>query len=432
VKLKRLNASDTNFANDLKTLTHFAGALDPRVDETVAAILSDVQTRGDAAVLELTEKFDRVQATALSQLRISREEMSDAAKNVPTAQLDALKIAAERIRVFHERQKEATWTYTEADGTTLGQIITPLDRVGIYVPGGKAAYPSSLLMGAIPAKVAGVHSLVMVVPTPDGFRNPIVLAAAHIAGVDEAYTIGGAQAIGALAFGTQTIPRVDKIVGPGNSYVAAAKRRVFGLVGIDSVAGPSEILVIADESANPEWVAMDLFSQAEHDEVAQSILITPSAAFADQVDAAIAKFIDEMPRKDIIRASLQGRGATIIVRDMDEACDVSNLIAPEHLEIASDNAAQFVPKLKHAGAIFVGHYACESLGDYCIGPNHVLPTSGTARFASPLGVYDYQKRTSLIHPSIATAQNLGAVAATLAQGEGLHAHARAAQMRLPQ
>jgi histidinol dehydrogenase len=430
VKLRRLHTASATFASELSALTHFAGALDPAIDQAVAGIVDDVRVRGDAAVMEYTAKFDVVNVAQAGALEISHEEMAAAAQNVPTPQMDALRTAADRIRIYHERQKQGSWQYTEADGTVLGQIVTPLDRVGLYVPGGKAAYPSSLLMNAVPAKVAGVGELIMVVPTPRGQRNALVLAAAHLAGVDRAFTIGGAQAVAALAYGTATIPRVDKIVGPGNAYVAAAKRRVFGQVGIDMIAGPSEILVIADDTARADWVAMDLFSQAEHDEVAQSILITPSAAFADQVDAAIARLIAEMPRADIIRASLTGRGATIITRSLDEACEVSNAIAPEHLELALDDAAAYVPKLKHAGAIFVGHYACESLGDYCIGPNHVLPTSGTARFASPLGVYDFQKRSSLIHPSVPAAQRLGEVAATLALGEGLHAHARAAQMRL--
>jgi histidinol dehydrogenase len=430
MKLRRLTTASEHFAAELKALTHYAGALDPKVDSIVARILEDVRSRGDEAVLEYTERFDHLALSDARGLEIPKHEWAAAAQNVPTAQLDALHIAAQRIRSYHERQKQGSWQYTEPDGTVLGQIITPLDRVGMYVPGGLAAYPSSLLMNAIPAKVAGVGELIMVVPTPNGTRNPIVFAAAHIAGVDRLFTVGGAQAVGALAYGTATIPRVDKIVGPGNAYVAAAKRRVFGQVGIDMVAGPSEILVIADDSANPDWVAMDLFSQAEHDEVAQSILITPSVAFADKVDAAVTKLIHSMPRADIIGASLDGRGAIILVRSLEEACAVSDAIAPEHLELALDDAAAYVQKLKHAGAIFVGHFACESLGDYCIGPNHVLPTSGTARFASPLGVYDFQKRTSLIHPSVTAAQKLGMVAATLAHGEGLTAHARAAEMRL--
>ncbi len=429
MKLRRLNTGGADFAENLAQLTHFAGALDPEVDRVVAAILDDVRLRGDAAVLEYTARFDHVSPSNAAALEIDKNELARAAAQIPAAQKEALQIAADRVRVFHERQKQETWIYTEADGTRLGQIVTPLDRVGLYVPGGKATYPSSILMNAIPAKVAGVGELIMVVPTPKGERNVLVLAAAHLVGVDRVFTVGGAQAIAALAYGTATIPRVDKIVGPGNAYVAAAKRRVFGQVGIDMVAGPSEILVIADDTANADWVAMDLFSQAEHDEVAQSILITPSEAFADKVDAAVARLLPTMPRADIIRASLTHRGATIIARSIEEACEVSNTIAPEHLEIAMDNAQAIVPHLKHAGAIFVGHYACESLGDYCIGPNHVLPTSGTARFASPLGVYDFQKRTSLIHPSIPAAQRLAGVAATLAYGEGLHAHARAAEMR---
>ncbi len=429
MKLRRLNTCGADFAVSLANLTHFAGALDPEVDRVAAEILDAVRTRGDDALLKYTARFDRVNVTSASALEISKDEIARAATEIPAAQFEALQIAADRVRTFHERQAQGSWQYTEADGTTLGQIVTPLDRVGLYVPGGKATYPSSILMNAIPAKVAGVGELIMVVPTPNGVRNPLVLAAAHLTGVDRVFTVGGAQAVGALAYGTATIPRVDKIVGPGNAYVAAAKRRVFGQVGIDMVAGPSEILVIADDTANADWVAMDLFSQAEHDEVAQSILITPSIAFADKVDAAIARLLPTMPRAEIIRASLSNRGATIIVRSLEEACEVSNTIAPEHLELALDDAERWVKHLRHAGAIFVGHYACESLGDYCIGPNHVLPTSGTARFASPLGVYDFQKRTSLIHPSIPAAQKLAGVAATLAYGEGLHAHARAAEMR---
>jgi histidinol dehydrogenase len=427
--MRVLNANDATFSAELVALTHYAGALDPQVDATVATILQEVRTRGDEAVLEYTAKFDHFTAANVRALKVDKSDLAAAWREIPAAQQSALEVAAERIRIFHERQKQESWTYTEADGTRLGQIVTPLDRVGIYVPGGKAAYPSSLLMGAIPAKVAGVGELVMVVPTPHGVRNPVVFAAAHLAGVDTVFTVGGAQAVGALAYGTATIPRVDKIIGPGNAYVAAAKRRVFGQVGIDMVAGPSEIVVIADDTANPDWVAMDLFSQAEHDEVAQSILITPSPAFAAKVQTSIAKLIGEMPRADIIRASLTNRGAIIVVCDLAHACEVSDAIAPEHLELMFDEAEHYVAKLKHAGAIFVGHYACESLGDYCIGPNHVLPTSGTARFASPLGVYDFQKRTSLIHPSVSAAQSLSRVAATLAHGEGLQAHARAAEMR---
>jgi histidinol dehydrogenase len=427
--MRVLDADNATFDAALIALTHYAGALDPQIDATVALILQEIQTRGDEAVLEYTAKFDHLTATSVSALKVDRSELAAAWRDIPSAQQSALEVAAERIRIFHERQKQESWTYTEADGTRLGQIVTPLDRVGIYVPGGKAAYPSSLLMGAIPAKVAGVSELVMVVPTPHGVRNAVVFAAAHLAGVDTVFTVGGAQAVGALAYGTATIPRVDKIIGPGNAYVAAAKRRVFGQVGIDMVAGPSEIVVIADDTANADWVAMDLFSQAEHDEVAQSILITPSPAFAAKVQASVAKLISDMPRAEIIRASLTNRGAIIVTRDLQHACEVSDAIAPEHLELMFDDAEAYVARLKHAGAIFVGHYACESLGDYCIGPNHVLPTSGTARFASPLGVYDFQKRTSLIHPSVSAAQSLSRVAATLAHGEGLTAHARAAEMR---
>jgi histidinol dehydrogenase len=402
------------------------------VDNKVAEIVADVRARGDAAVMEYTKRFDRVEVQSARQLELSQAHLQSALKNLPKEQAQALASAADRIRSFHERQKGETWTYTEPDGTILGQRVTPLDRAGLYVPGGKAAYPSSVLMNAIPAKVAGVSELIMVVPTPDGVRNELVLAAAALAGVDRVFTIGGAQAVAALAFGTETIPAVDKITGPGNAWVAAAKRRVFGVVGIDMVAGPSEILVICDGLTSPDWVAMDLFSQAEHDEIAQAILLCPHSDFLDQVEQSINKLIETMPRAEVIRASLSGRGAFILTKDLSEACEISNRIAPEHLELSVQNPEVYLPLLRHAGAIFMGRFTSESLGDYCAGPNHVLPTGRTARFASPLGVYDFQKRTSLIQVSAKGAQHLGSIASTLAHGEGLTAHARAAEFRLEQ
>jgi histidinol dehydrogenase len=380
--------------------------------------------------LDYTNRFDKTNATTLAQLEIPQDELLAALNGLPAEQRDALKAAADRVRVYHEKQLMASWQYTEADGTILGQQVTSLDRVGLYVPGGKAAYPSSVLMNAIPAKVAGVEELIMVVPTPNGEKNQLVLAAAAISGVDRVFCIGGAQGVGAMAYGTETVPQVDKIVGPGNAYVAAAKRRVFGVVGIDMVAGPSEILVICDGKTNPDWVAMDLFSQAEHDELAQAILLSPDAAFLDQVHASIQKLVQTMPRKEIISTSLTDRGALIQVRDLDEAAEISNYIAPEHLELSLEDPLAFSKKIKHAGAIFMGRDTCEALGDYCAGPNHVLPTSRTARFSSPLGVYDFQKRSSLIFVSSAGAQTLGKVAATLAYGEGLQAHAQSAEYRL--
>ena len=399
----------------------------------MAAILADVRARGDAAVLDYTARFDGVTAASVAELAIPRRELLAALDAVPLARRHALEAAAQRVRSYHERQLEAcgrSWSYRDGDGTLLGQKVTPLDRVGIYVPGGKATYPSSVLMNALPARVAGVGEIVMTVPTPGGERNPMVLAAAAIAGVDRVFAIGGAQAIGALAYGTATVPAVHKITGPGNAYVASAKRRVFGVVGIDMIAGPSEILVLADGTTPPDWVAMDLFSQAEHDELAQSVLLCPDAAYITAVRAAIDRQLPAMPRRDVIRASLEGRGALIRTRSMEEACEISNRIAPEHLEVSSREPQRWEPLLRHAGAIFLGAFTSESLGDYCAGPNHVLPTSGTARFSSPLGVYDFQKRSSLIEVSEAGAQVLGPIAAELAQGEGLQAHARAAQMRL--
>ena len=428
--MRRLDTATPGFAEALGALIAFESAQDPDVDVAVAAIIHDVRARGDAAVLEYTARFDRLAAPSVAALEIPEAAMHDAFVSLPADQRDALTRAAARIRSYHERQRTSGWSFTEADGTELGQRVTPLDRVGIYVPGGKAAYPSSVLMNAIPAQVAGVREIVMVVPTPDGVRNPLVLAAASLAGVTRVFTIGGAQAIAALAFGTQTVPAVDKICGPGNAYVAAAKRRVFGTVGIDMVAGVSEIVVVADSSANPDWVALDLFSQAEHDEMAQAILLTPDAALIDRVEESARRLLAEMPRAEIIRASLSRRGALVQTRDLADACAVVNRIAPEHLELAVADPEALLPQIRHAGAIFVGHYASEALGDYCAGPNHVLPTGRTSRFSSPLGVYDFQKRSSVLRLSRAAAQTLGPVAATLARGEGLIAHARSAEARL--
>ena len=429
----RLDTTDADFEARFATRLHWSAETDADIETRVAQILADVRARGDAAVLEYTCRFDALQAASVAELELGASALRQAFDGLPAAQRDALQQAAARIRRYHEAQLDAcgrSWEVREADGTRLGQKVTPLDRVGIYVPGGKAAYPSSVLMNAIPAHVAGVPEIVMVVPTPRGERNPLVLAAAHVAGVSRAFTIGGAQAVAALAYGTATIPKVDKITGPGNAYVASAKKHVFGTVGIDMIAGPSEILVLADGTTPPDWVAMDLFSQAEHDELAQSILLCPDGAYLDAVQAAIDRLLPTMPRAEIIAKSLNGRGALIRTRDMAEACAISNRIAPEHLEIASREPQRWEPLLRHAGAIFLGAYTSESLGDYCAGPNHVLPTSGTARFSSPLGVYDFQKRTSLIEVSADGAQTLGRIAAVLAHGEGLTAHARAAELRL--
>jgi histidinol dehydrogenase len=429
----RLSTTSASFDAEFKARLHWSADADAAIEKVVADILADVQTRGDDAVLEYTHRFDRLGAKTLPELELTQTELKAAFEALPAAQRDALESAARRVRSYHEAQKKASgesWSYRDADGTLLGQKVTPLDRVGIYVPGGKAAYPSSVLMNAIPAHVAGVGEIIMVVPTPGGEKNPLVLAAAYVAGVTRAFTIGGAQAVAALAYGTATIPAVDKITGPGNAYVAAAKRRVFGTVGIDMIAGPSEILVLADGTTPPDWVAMDLFSQAEHDELAQSILLCPDAAYIERVQAEIDRLLPTMPRADIIAASLNGRGALIHTRSMEEACEISNRIAPEHLEVSSSEPNRWEPLLRHAGAIFLGAFTSESLGDYCAGPNHVLPTSGTARFSSPLGVYDFQKRSSLIEVSEAGAQVLGPVAVTLAEGEGLQAHAEAARMRL--
>jgi len=429
----RLSTASSSFELDFKARLHWSAETDAGIEQRVADILRDVQTRGDAAVLDYTARFDGLQASAMAGLELTQAELKVAFDALPAVQREALQAAAARVRSYHEAQRKASgesWSYRDEDGTLLGQKVTPLDRVGIYVPGGKAAYPSSVLMNAIPAHVAGVAEIIMVVPTPKGEKNMLVLAAAYVAGVTRAFTIGGAQAVAALAYGTATIPKVDKITGPGNAYVAAAKRRVFGTVGIDMIAGPSEILVLADGSTPADWVAMDLFSQAEHDELAQSILLCPDAAYIDQVQASINRLLPEMPRAEIIARSLTDRGALILTRSMEEACAISNRIAPEHLEVSSRDPHRWEPLLKHAGAIFLGAYTSESLGDYCAGPNHVLPTSGTARFSSPLGVYDFQKRSSLIEVSEAGAQTLGRIASTLAHGEGLQAHARAAEMRL--
>ncbi len=443
---------DSDFEKKFTTRLHWSGAQDAAIEERVAEILVDVKKRGDAAVLEYTARFDGLQASSMEELELTQADFKTAFDGLPTKQQHALQSAAQRVRTYHEAQKKAcgeSWSYRDADGSLLGQKVTPIDRAGIYVPGGKAAYPSSLIMNAVPAHVAGVGEIIMVVPTPvrgsvatggkgdtsastatRGERNNLVLAAAYVAGVSRAFTIGGAQAVAALAYGTATIPKVDKITGPGNAYVAAAKRSVFGQVGIDMIAGPSEILVIADGSTPPDWVAMDLFSQAEHDELAQSILLCPDQSYIDQVLASIARLLPDMPRRAIIETSLVNRGMFILTRSMQEACDISNRIAPEHLEISSNEPQKWEPLLRHAGAIFMGKYTSESLGDYCAGPNHVLPTSGTARFSSPLGVYDFQKRSSIIEVSESGAQTLGKIASVLAHGEGLQAHARAAEMRL--
>ncbi len=429
----RLSTASATFEAEFKARLHWSADADAAIELRVADILADVQKRGDAAVLEYTARFDGVNAASMADLELTQAELSAAFEAIPAAQREALQAATKRVRSYHEAQKKASgesWSYRDEDGTLLGQKVTPLDRVGIYVPGGKAAYPSSVLMNAIPAHVAGVAEIIMVVPTPKGEKNALVLAAAFVAGVTRAFTVGGAQAVAALAFGTATVPKVDKITGPGNAYVASAKKRVFGSVGIDMIAGPSEILVLADGTTPPDWVAMDLFSQAEHDELAQSILLCPDAAYIAQVQLAINRLLPTMPRRRIIAKSLSDRGALILTRSMEEACDISNRIAPEHLEVSSREPHRWEPRLKHAGAIFLGAYTSESLGDYCAGPNHVLPTSGTARFSSPLGVYDFQKRSSLIEVSEAGAQTLGQIASVLAHGEGLQAHARAAEMRL--
>ncbi|UXY17341.1 histidinol dehydrogenase [Chitiniphilus purpureus] len=428
--MRRLDSRSPDFQAQLRALLAFETSQDPQVDAAVAGILAEVKACGDAAVVAYTNRFDGTQAQTLAELELSQHELKAAFERLPAARREALVAAAQRVRQYHERQRADSWSYRDEDGTLLGQQITPLDRVGVYVPGGKAAYPSSVLMNVLPAHVAGVPEIIMVVPTPRGEKNDLVLAAAHVAGVTRAFTVGGAQAVGALAYGTETIPQVDKITGPGNAYVAAAKRAVFGIVGIDMVAGPSEILVICDGGTDPDWVAMDLFSQAEHDEIAQAILLCPDAAFIERVEASIARLLPTMPRRAIIEASLANRGALIQVADLVEACEIANYIAPEHLELSVAEPEAWLPRLRHAGAIFMGRFTSESLGDYCAGPNHVLPTARTARYASPLGVYDFQKRTSLINVSELGAQKLGRIASELAHGEGLSAHARAAEMRL--
>jgi len=428
--IRRLNAADADFARHLDHLLSWESVSDDGVNERVLEIIKAVRERGDAALVELTQRFDGLQVASMADLILPRARLEQALERITPEQREALEIAAERVRSYHERQKQDSWSYTEADGTVLGQKVTPLDRAGLYVPGGKASYPSSVLMNAIPAKVAGVPEVVMVVPTPRGEINELVLAAACIAGVDRVFTIGGAQAVAALAYGTESVPPVDKIVGPGNIYVATAKRHVFGKVGIDMIAGPSEILVVCDGQTDPDWIAMDLFSQAEHDEDAQSILVSPDAAFLDRVAESIARLLPTLERADIARISIEGRGALIQVADMQQAIDVANRIAPEHLELSVAEPEQWLPQIRHAGAIFMGRYTAEALGDYCAGPNHVLPTSGTARFSSPLGVYDFQKRSSIINCSAEGASTLGKVASVLARGESLTAHARSAEYRI--
>ena len=428
--IRRLDTLDARFVEMLDALLAFESETDAKIETSVGDILARVRNEGDAAVIEYTRRFDQLDVDSMECLALPRTELEAALEGLPDEQREALRAAADRVRAYHERQPLESWRYTEPDGTTLGQKVTPLDRVGLYVPGGRASYPSSVLMNAIPAKVAGVRELIMVVPTPRGEKNPLVLAAAAITGVDRVFTIGGAQAVAALAYGTQTVPQVDKIVGPGNAYVAAAKRRVFGTVGIDMVAGPSEVLIISDGSGNPDWVAMDLFAQAEHDDLAQSILLCTDAAFLDAVAASIDRLLLQMPRRQTIETSLGNRGALIKVRNIEEACEIANRIAPEHLELSVSNAESLVDRIRHAGAIFIGHWSVEALGDYCAGPNHVLPTMRSARFSSPLGVYDFQKRTSLIQVSEAGARRLGRIASVLAHGEGLQAHARSAEYRV--
>ncbi len=429
-QIKRLNSSDTDFYTQLDELLAWERVSDGGVEQSVRDIIAAIRCRGDDALLEFTQRFDGVKAASVEELEISRFKLLEALDTIPTEQREALERAASRVRAYAERQKLESWTYKESDGTLLGQQVTALDRAGLYVPGGKASYPSSVIMNAIPAKVAGVRELIMVVPTPEGVANELVLAAAEIAGVDRAFAIGGAQAVAALAYGTQTIPKVDKIVGPGNVYVATAKAMVFGQVGIDMIAGPSEILVVCDGRTDPDWIAMDLFSQAEHDEDAQAILLSPDAEFLDGVAASIDRLLPSMDRQEIIKTSICNRGALVRVRDLDEAMEVANYIAPEHLELSVEDPLPLAESVRHAGAIFMGRYTAEALGDYCAGPNHVLPTSRTARFSSPLGVYDFQKRSSLIHCSAEGAADLGRTAETLARGEGLSAHAQSAAYRI--
>jgi len=429
VSIKQLDFSDTNFSEELNKALAWDSISDAAVQDSVASILSDIKTRGDDAVVEWTNKLDRLEAGSIEALEISQEELKNSLDLIPTEQAEALQKAADRIRRYHEKQKQDSWQYTDEDGSVFGQKVTPIDRVGMYVPGGKASYPSTVLMDAIPARVAGVREIIVTLPTPDGGKNPLVLAALALAGVDRVFAVGGVQAVGALAYGTKTIPRVDKIVGPGNIYVATAKRAVFGQVGIDMVAGPSEILVICDGKTNPDWIAMDLFSQAEHDEDAQSILVSTDADFIDAVRGSIEKLLPDMPRSDIITASLESRGVLISVANMKEAAEVCNQIAPEHVELSVQDPETLMADIRHAGAIFLGRYTSESLGDYCAGPSHVLPTSGTARFSSALGVYDFQKRSSIINCSDAAARELARTASVLANAEGFIAHARAAELR---
>ena len=430
LKIRRMNASDAGFHHELDHLLAWESVSDPKVQEAVATIINDIRVSGDQAVVNYTNQFDRTQVATLAELTVERDELEAALNQLPETDRKALTLAADRVRAYHEKQAQGSWQYQEADGTVLGQRVTPLDSVGIYVPGGLAAYPSSVLMNAMPAHVAGVEEIVMVCPTPDGVRNPLVLAAAALAGIDKVFCIGGAQAVAALAYGTESIPAVCKIVGPGNIYVATAKRQVFGKVGIDMIAGPSEILVICDGKTDPDWIAMDLFSQAEHDTDAQSILISQDAEYLDRVEASAKKLIEELPRKDIVLQSMNDRGAFILVKDLNEALAISNRIAPEHLELSIDEPEVWVEKVRNAGAIFMGRYTAEALGDYCAGPNHVLPTSGTAKFFSPLGVYDFQKRSSIIHCTEAGASELGKTAAHLAYGEGLQAHGKSAEYRV--
>lgn len=430
LNMRRLDTRDTDFVAQVQALVHWDDQVDADVTERVRAILKDVRRRGDAAVLDYTERFDRVRADSVAELEVDQASLQAALARISPATREALEQAAERVRDYHQRQVQPSWQYMDEDGTLLGQQVLPVDRAGLYVPGGKAAYPSSVLMNAIPAKVAGVREVIMVVPTPDGEINDLVMAAAAVAGVDRVFRVGGAQAVAALAYGTQTIPPVDKIVGPGNIYVATAKREVFGVVGIDMVAGPSEILVITDGSTDPDWLAMDLFSQAEHDEQAQSILVATDVAVLDAVENSIRKLLPTMERAAIIEQSLRDRGALILAHDLADAAEVSNRIAPEHLELSVEDPQALLPLIRHAGAIFMGRYTAEALGDYCAGPNHVLPTSGTARFSSPLGVYDFQKRSSLIGFSARGADRMGRVASVLARGEGLTAHARSAEYRI--
>ena len=430
MKIKKLDTLNVNFETELKAHVGFDADSSDNIIKTVNDIVERVKKEGDSALIDLTNRFDQMNISSASDLEISSKELSSALDNLPGSQKKSLEIAAQRIVNYHNKQKIDSWSYDDETGSSFGQKVTPMDKVGLYVPGGKAAYPSSVLMNAIPAKVAGVKELIMVVPTPGGEKNPLVLAAAKLSGVDHVFGIGGAQAVAALAYGTKTIPKVDKIVGPGNAYVAEAKRKVFGAVGIDMIAGPSEILIICDGKTNPDWIAMDLFSQAEHDELAQSILISPDQNFLSMVEKSIEKLIDKMDRKKIIETSLKGRGLFILTRDLMEAAEVSNIIAPEHLELSVEDPDELLKYIRHAGAVFMGRNTCEAVGDYCAGPNHVLPTSGTAKFSSPLGVYDFQKRSSIINLSEKSASELGLIAEELAMGEGLQAHAMSAKYRV--